>query len=50
MARLSPEQLLKLYKDGFQGCLWEGHIFENLLEYSKYGYFGDGAKKNCWNW
>ena len=45
MARLSPEQLLKLYKDGFQGCLWEEHIFENLLENSKYGYFGDGAKK-----
>ena len=45
MAKFSPEQLLKLYKDGFQGCLWEPYIFESLLENSKYSYFGDGAKK-----
>lgn len=45
MAKFSPEQLLKLYKDGFKGCLWEPHVFESLLENSKYAYFGDGAKK-----
>jgi intein/homing endonuclease len=45
MPRFSPDQLLKLYKDGFQGCLWEDHIFEHLLEISKYGYFSDGAKR-----
>jgi len=45
MPRFSPDQLLKLYKDGFQGCLWEPHIFEHLLEISKYGYFSDGAKR-----
>jgi hypothetical protein len=45
MARYSPEQLYKLYKDGFQGCLWEQHIFDHLLEVSKYAYFGDGAKR-----
>jgi hypothetical protein len=45
MPRYSPDQLLKLYKDGFQGCLWEQHIFDHLMEISKYGYFGDGAKR-----
>jgi hypothetical protein len=45
MAKYSPDQLLKLYKDGFQGCLWEPHIFEHLIEISKYAYFGDGAQK-----
>jgi hypothetical protein len=45
MARYSPEQLLKLYKDGFSGCLWEPHVFDHLMETSKYGYFSDGSKK-----
>lgn len=45
MARYSAEELLKLYKSGFQGCLWEPHIFESLLENSKYGYFSDGSKR-----
>lgn len=45
MARLSPDELYRLYKKGFQGCLWEEHVFEHLLENSKYAYFKDGAKK-----
>lgn len=45
MARYSPEQLLKLYKDGFKGCLWEPHVYEHLIEVSKYAYFKDGARK-----
>jgi len=45
MPRYSPDQLLKLYKDGFSGCLFEPHIFDHLMEISKYGYFSDGAKR-----
>lgn len=45
MARLSPDELYRLYKKGFQGCLWEEHIFEHLLSNSKYAYFKDGSKK-----
>jgi hypothetical protein len=45
MPRYSPDQLLKLYKDGFSGCLWEPHVFEHLLEVSKYPYFGSASKR-----
>ncbi len=45
MARLSPNDLYNEYRKGFQGCLWEEHVFNELLENSKYGYFGDGAKR-----
>jgi hypothetical protein len=45
MARMSPEELYNNYKNGFSGCLWEQHVFDNLLETSKYAYFRDGAKK-----
>lgn len=45
MPRYSPEDLLKLYKGGFSGCLWEPHIFEHLIEISKYAYFSDGSRR-----
>ncbi len=45
MARLSPNDLYNEYRKGFQGCLWEEHVFNELLESSKYAYFGDGAKR-----
>lgn len=45
MARLSPAELYDRYRQGFSGCLWEPHIFNRLLETSKYGYFGDGARR-----
>jgi hypothetical protein len=45
MARLSPKELYDRYRQGFSGCLWEQHIYDRLLEESKYGYFGDGAKR-----
>ena len=45
MARMSPEELYNNYKNGFSGCLWEQHVFDHLLETSKYAYFKDGAKK-----
>jgi hypothetical protein len=45
MARLSPEQLLEQYRKGFLGAIWEEHVFEELLEMSKYPYFGDGASR-----
>ena len=45
MARYSPSDLYNEYRKGFQGCLWEPHIFDELLESSKYAYFADGAKR-----
>ena len=45
MPRFSPNDLYQLYKKGFSGCLFEQHIYEQLLEESKYGYFSDGARK-----
>jgi len=33
------------YRKGFSGCLWEEHVYEQLLENSKYSYFKDGARK-----
>lgn len=44
MARLSPADLYNEYRKGFQGCIWEEHVYEGLLESSKYAYFKDGAK------
>lgn len=43
MPRMSPEELYNLYRKGFSGCLWEGHIFDQLIENSKYAFFTDGA-------
>ena len=45
MPKLSPEDLYSNYRKGFSGCLWEQHVYEELLENSKYAYFKDGAKK-----
>ena len=45
MPRLTSEQLLDQYRKGFLGAIWEEHVFEELLEMSKYPYFGDGASR-----
>ena len=45
MARLTPQELYTNYKKGFQGCIWEQQIFDNLMENSKYALFGDGSKR-----
>jgi hypothetical protein len=45
MARFSPKELYDNYRQGFSGCIFEEHIFDRLLEESKYGYFCNGAKK-----
>jgi hypothetical protein len=45
MPRYSPQNLYDMYKKGFSGCLFEEHIYEELIESSKYAYFKDGAKK-----
>ena len=42
---MTPDELYRQYKKGFSGCLWEPHIFEELLATSEYAYFRDGAKK-----
>lgn len=45
MPRLTPAQLYNEYRKGFSGCLWEQHVYDELMETSKYAYFKDGAKK-----
>ena len=45
MARLSPKELYDNYRKGFSGCLWEQHIYDSLMEHSKYPLFGDASKK-----
>jgi hypothetical protein len=45
MSRLSPQELYNNYRKGFSGCLWEQHVYEHLMEVSKYPLFGDASKK-----
>lgn len=45
MARMKPEDLYNAYRKGFSGCLWEEHVYEELISTSKYAYFKEGAKK-----
>jgi hypothetical protein len=45
MPRMTPNELYNQYRKGFSGCLWEQHIFDELMSKSKYGLFGDGAKR-----
>lgn len=44
MPRYSPKDLYDNYRHGFRGCLWEQHIFDELMENSKYALFGDASK------
>jgi hypothetical protein len=45
MARFSPQDLYNNYRSGFSGCIWEEHVFNHLIENSKYPLFGDANKK-----
>ena len=45
MPRFTPEELYNNYRKGFSGCLWEQHVFDNLMENSKYPLFGDAIGK-----
>jgi hypothetical protein len=45
MPKMTPSDLYNNYRKGLSGCLWEEHIYEELIENSKYAYFKDGAKK-----
>jgi hypothetical protein len=45
MPKYSPKELYDNYRKGFSGCLWEEHIFEQLMEESKYPLFGSASKK-----
>ena len=45
MPRLSPKELYDNYRKGFPGCIWEPHIFEHLMETSKYPLFGDASRR-----
>jgi hypothetical protein len=42
---MTPNELYNQYRKGFSGCLWEQHIFDELIDKSKYAYFQDGSKK-----
>lgn len=45
MPRMTPNELYNEYRKGFSGCLWEQHVFDRLMETSKYAYFTDGATR-----
>lgn len=45
MPRYTPKELYDNYRKGFSGCLWEQHVFDNLMETSKYPLFGDASKR-----
>ena len=45
MARFTPAELYNNYRKGFSGCLWEQHVYDHLMEVSKYPLFGDANKK-----
>ena len=45
MSRMTPNELYNQYRKGFSGCLWEPHVFDHLMETSKYPLFGDASKK-----
>ena len=49
MPRFTPEELYNNYRKGFSGCLWEQHVFDNLMENSKYPLFGDATGKRFSN-
>ena len=45
MPRYSPKDLYDMYRQGFSGCLFEQHIFDHLMEVSKYPLFGDASRR-----
>lgn len=45
MPKYTPKDLYEMYRQGFSGCLFEQHIFDHLMETSKYPLFGDASKK-----
>ncbi len=49
MPRYTPEELYNNYRKGFSGCIWEQHVFDNLIEKSKYPLFGDATGKRFSN-
>lgn len=44
MPKYSPRELFNKYSNGFEGCIWEQDVFDQLMENSKYAYFSDGAR------
>jgi hypothetical protein len=45
MSRFTSQELYNNYRKGFSGCLWEQHVYDHLMEVSKYPLFGDANKK-----
>jgi len=45
MPRFTPKELYDQYRQGFSGCLWEPHVYDHLMEVSKYPLFGDASRR-----
>lgn len=45
MSRMTPKELYDNYRKGFNGCIWEQHVFDHLMATSKHPLFGDASKK-----
>ena len=45
MSRMTPQSLYDSYRQGYSGCLWEEHVFEELIQTSRYAFFKEGAKR-----
>jgi len=45
MPRLSPKELYDMYRGGYSGCRFEQHVYDHLMETSKYPLFGAASKK-----
>ena len=41
----TPKVLYEAYRSGFSGCIWEEHVYEELIRTSKYAYFKDGSRR-----
>lgn len=45
MPKYTPKDLYEMYRQGFSGCLFEQHIFDHLMQTSRYPLFGDASRK-----
>jgi hypothetical protein len=41
----TPKVLYEAYRNGFSGCIWEEHVYDELIRTSKYAYFKDGSRR-----
>lgn len=41
----TPKVLYEAYRNGLSGCIWEEHVYDELIRTSKYAYFKDGSRR-----